>query len=392
MKTFLLGALLLGGSLSALTLETLITDALAKSPSLEMIEARLDANKQSIAVAKNFENPSLAVTKNTLSNTQAMSQTVLTLQQKIPYFSKRDSKEHIERSQEEVLHSQLYAAKAALVKEIKIASYSFWELQELRRILDEYITLTQKNIDLYESYTSVDAKGHIGIMKAELSLSELQVQKSVLDAKIQATLSRLSYLSATKVHSVEVSMELGQKPNLQTLKNSLQNNPQLRVQSKKIAKQKAKVKLAHLQNYPDVNLIAAYAVREKFDNYVNFGVSLALPIYSTEDALEERSRIEVLEQQNKKADIDLQVKAQLEAYYAQMLSAYTIYHIIEDEALPQVAHMFELSSSAISVGSDLFKYIDVLFQKLGLEQKKIQAITNYKKAQANIAELRGDLQ
>ena len=42
--------------------------------------------------------------------------------------------------------------------------------------------------------------------------------------------------------------------------------------------------------------------------------------------------------------------------------------------------------------ADLFKYIDVLFQKLDLEQKSIQAIANYNLAKAKIAQLTGELQ
>ena len=72
-----------------------------------------------------------------------------------------------------------------------------------------------------------------------------------------------------------------------------------------------------------------------------------------------------------------------------MKSSYDIYHIIQEDALPQVAHMFELSTSSISVGSDLFKYIDVLFQKLDLEKKSIAAVYNYNKAHAKIEELQG---
>lgn len=62
-----------------------------------------------------------------------------------------------------------------------------------------------------------------------------------------------------------------------------------------------------------------------------------------------------------------------------------------DDALPQVAHMFELSGTSISIGADLFKYIDVLFQKLDLEQKSIKAVTNYNLANAKIAQLKGEI-
>jgi hypothetical protein len=113
-------------------------------------------------------------------------------------------------------------------------------------------------------------------------------------------------------------------------------------------------------------------------------------MYGTEDYKEEESRALVLSAASQKADTQISVNATLQTYYAQILSAYEIYHIVQDDALPQVAHMFELSNSSIATGSDLFKYIDVLFQKLDLEQKSIKAVANYNLAKAKIAQLKGE--
>ncbi|MEN4053626.1 MULTISPECIES: TolC family protein [Sulfurimonas] len=392
MKNLLLGALLLASSLSAMTLSELIESSLSRAPSLEIINARLVANKQNIDIADQFENPELLLTKNTIDSSQAMSQTVLTLKQKIPTYSKREKREDIALSEEKLLQEKLHAAKVKLVGRIKNEAYTIWELREEIQIIDEYIILTRQNIRLYESYTSVDNNQHMGIMKAELSLSDLKVQRSALEAKKAAAYARLSYLAALKVTDLTIDLSIKKKPNLQQLQNSLkESNPDLLITQKEIQKQSYAVALAEINNYPDINLIAGYAYREKFDNYFNFGVGLSLPIYGTEDAKEEKERAILLEKKSKQSDIELAVLAQLELYYEQMLSSYKIHHIIQDEALPQVAHMFELSSSSISVGSDLFKYIDVLFQKLDLEKKSIKAVANYKRAEAQISQLRGEI-
>lgn len=392
MKYLLLGTFLFASSLWSMTLDTVIEKALRGSPSLSVIDARLKANKQSIDIADQFANPELFLTKNSLDNKQAMSQTVVTFKQKIPYYSKRAKRADVAKADEKVLQEELHSAKIALVERIKVTAYTIWELRELQRIIDTYIALTKQNIKLYESYTSVGTKGHMGIMKAELSLSDLKVQRSALDAKIEAAYARLSYLGAFPIKELDIDLHMGKKPDFTALKNALlEQNPRLQVMQKEIQKQNAKVALSDINNYPDFALVAGYAYREKFDNYFNVGIGISLPIYGTEDDKEQREKALVLATKSQKSDLALDVMAQLQSYYAQELSAYNIYHIIEDEALPQVAHMFELSSSSITVGSDLFKYIDVLFQKLDLEKKSIEAITNYKKAAANIAALRGEL-
>ncbi len=392
MKSLLTLILFASASLQAMSLDTLIAKSLQKSPSLEVIQARLQANKQNIAISDAFANPEVVVTKNTIDSNAAMSQTVVTFKQSVPYYSKREKRQGVAVAEDSVLQVRLRQAKVNLVERIKNEAYTIWELRELNKIIDEYIALTKSNITLYESYAKISNAQHMGIMKAELSLSDLQVQKATLASKITAAYARLSYLSALRVSSLEIALKIGTKPRLAKLKGSLDNNPDIQLQNKEIVKQNAKVALASINNYPDFNLIAGYAYREKFDNYYNFGIGVKLPIYGTEDAKEEEARAILLAKKSQKNDTKLVVNSQLEVYYSQMLASYKIYHIIEDEALPQVAHMFEISSASIATGSDLFKYIDVLFQKLDLQNKSIEAVANYKRAEAKISQLRGDLQ
>ena len=391
MKTFLLSALLVSATLNAYTLEEVIQSSLSKNPSLEVIEARLEANKQNIDVANQFTNPEMSLTSNTIDSSQAMSQTVVTIKQKIQYYNKRDSKQEVSLANEELLKEQLNSAKVALVGEIKQEAYTLWELREQKRIINEYIKLTQKNIELFESYTTVTANQHMGIMKAELSLADLSIENSVIDAKIYGVYSRLSYLAATDINSLEIGLTLENKPDLETLKQTILHNPSIAMKEKEIKKQDANVVLTDVNNYPDFNLIAGYAYRENFDNYFNFGLSLALPIYGTEDALEEEAKAVKIALVSQKSDLEISIDSLLKVYYSQMLSAYQTYHIIQDNALPQVAHMFELSSSSIATGGDLFKYIDVLFDKLKLEQKSITAVALYNKNRAKISELAGEI-
>ena len=391
MKTLLLIALFFSSSLFGVTLSELIDSSLSKSPSLEAINARIEANKHSIEVAGSFSNPELLLTTNTLESSEAMSQTVLTLKQKIPYYGKRDTKESVIVAEDALLKEQLKAAKVKLVALIKEEAYGLWELQELRKVVDAYIALTVQNIELYESYTSMSDNQHMGMMRAELSLLDLAIEKSSLNAKIAQAYARLSYLSASDVNDLEIALSIGKKPEFSKLQQDKQSNPQLLIKAQELKREQAKVELADVNNYPDFTLLAGYAYRENFDDYFNLGIGITLPIYGTEDAQEQEAKAHLLEVQSSISDTKLSVDANVNVYYLQMQSSYEIYHIVQDSALPQVEHMFELSSSSISTGSDLFKYIDVLFQKLSLEKKSIQAVVNYNKAEAKIAQLSGAL-
>ena len=390
MRTILFSAILLASSLDGITLPEIISSSLSKSPSLEAIEARIAANKQNINISNQFSNPQLLLTKNSLDTSHAMSQTTLTLKQKLPYYGKRDAGKDVALAQDEILQQKLQTAKVALVERIKNEAYSIWELQELYKIINEYVKLTKRNIELYESYTSINDNQHMGIMKASLSLSELKIQKSSINSKIYSAYSRLSYLAAMNINDLEIALELGSTPNLSELLHSLSSNPQIALKTKELQKQNAKVEMASRNNYPDINLIAGYSYRENFDDYLNVGIGLSLPIYSTEDYKEEEARALVLSAQSMREDTQSSVNATLKIYYSQMLSSYEIYHIIQDDSLPQISHMFEVSNSSISTGADLFKYIDVLFSKLNLESKSINAVSDYNRAKAKIAQLKGE--
>ena len=390
-KALFIFSLLIQSLLSATTLNELIDSALLKSPSLEAIESKLEANKQNINISNQFANPELLLTKNTLDASEPMSKTVLTVKQKLPYYSKRDTNKEVALAEDEILKEKLHSAKVTLVAALKNQAYTLWELRELYKITDSYIALTQQNIDLYESYTSVSVNHPMDIMKAKLSLSGLKIQKSKLDAKIKSAYARLSYLASSDVQNLEIELKIDKKPTLEALQTTLLNNPELLLKEKEVMKKKAALDMASVNRYPDINLIAGYAYREKFDDYLNVGVSLSLPIYGSEKYKEQEARADILTAKSMQEDTQLSISSTLKSYYYEMLSAYNIYHIVQDDALPQVAHMFELSNSSLATGGDLFKYVDVLFTKLGLEQKSINAITNYNRAKAKIAQLGGAL-
>ncbi len=373
------------------SLGELISLALDNSPSLEVINKKISFIQTKKEVVDNFKNPKLSFNTNTLPSDQAMSQTVIGISQNIPFYGKRDANKDIYEAKEEETKAKLKDAKAKLVYLVKMEAYRYWEYMELLDVINEYLHITKQAIDLYESYTSIDEANHMGIMKAELSYSELKITKRDLLAKIYKTLYNLSYLTNTDVQDVNLTLKLSKKPSYKELKEKLKNNTSLYVDTKAIQTAKKEFRYIDLQNYPDINLAVSYAFRKNFDNYFNLGFNLSLPIYGTEDKLSEAAKVAVLEKEAKKTDTQIKIENELKAYYEDLNAYYDIYNIIEKEALPQVKHMFELSSSVIATGGDLFKYIDVLFQRLDLKKKSIKAVASYYKTKAKISLLVGEL-
>lgn len=371
------------------TLEQLIDTALKNNPSLEMITGKLQANNYAVDQSDHFDNPKLLLTTNSLNGNEKMHQTIVTLQQKLPFYGKRDAKQKVAEAEGAVIEEQLDFARTELIKKLKIEAFSIWELEALSELNAQYISLTQQNISLYESYASISSAEHMGLMKAELSLSALKIIQTQLKAQLKVAYAHLSYLCASDVKKLDLSLEMGEKVGLSELKAQLQNNPKLLLEEKKYLKQNAALKMADLTNYPDLTVIAGYSHRDNFDDFFNFGVGMSLPIYGSEDLKVQEQRANLLAQKSAQNDTQHLIEQELKMYMAQMNSAQEIYHIVHDDALPKVEHMFDLSNARVRTGGDLFKYIDVLFTKLSLEKKSIAAIGDYHKAQAKISALAG---
>ena len=391
MKSFLFTLLVISSSLYSLSLEEIITNALNKHPSLEVIKHRIEASKSITNISNQFSNPRLVYTQNTLDDKQAMSKKTITLTQKLPYFGKLDSLKNIALVDEQIQKVNLDIAKVELVKNIKQQAYEIWKLEQLYKIIDEYEKLTRQNIKLFESYTSTTNNQHVGIMSAELTLSNLRIEKSKLNSQIISAYAKLSYLSSQKIKELNLDLYITNLPSITKLQIGLENNNKLAVKNKEILKTKALIKNAKLNNYPDINVIASYSQRNNFDDFSTFGFGLSLPIYATEDYKEEEKYALALSKTSMKEDIKVEIDSNFEVAYAQMESAYEIYTIINKDALPKLEHMFGLMSSSVVSGEDLFKYIDILIQMLKLEQKSILAIALYHDSNANISALKGEI-
>jgi len=178
---------------------------------------------------------------------------------------------------------------------------------------------------------------------------------------------------------------------IEKLRVGLLNNNTILIKEKEMKKSKAILDSAEINNYPVIDFLASYSHRKNFDDFSTFGIGISLPIYGVEDSKEERARAMLLSAHSLKEDTKTIINSEFDTTYFQMKSKYEIYHIIHDDAMPQINHMFDLINSSISTGGDLFKYIDILVQKLKLEQKSIAAIANYNRAEAKITALRGEI-
>jgi len=383
-------------SLSATSLGNLIENALLNHPSLQVIKERILSTDKSILLSRKFSNPKFTFSINDIQlddlnnrSIERMQSSAITLEQKLPYFGKLDAKEQSARAIKEIQKLSLEDAKALLVSKIKQSVYRVWELKTLHKIICKFEELTQQSIDLSTAYTATTSNQHMGIMSATMSLSDLRIKKNRLLQAMEAQYARLSYLSAKEVFDVEIELSMPRLFSLKELTKKLENNFTIKAQESSVKEAEAVLKLRDLEHYPDPTIKAGYFYRSSFEDYFSLMVGVPLPIYGNEKLKSQKQRKKLLERQSALKNSENKIRSELEAHYAYMRQAHITYTILTKESMPQIEHMFELSSSTITAGGDLFKYIDLIKQELRLEEQSISAVAEFYKHNASIGALLG---
>jgi len=384
--------------LLAVPLDVLIENAKSSHTSLESLKQRALMYDDDLAMSQNFSDPMLALTVsdiqlNDISNRsiERMQFTSLTYQQKISYFGKRDALADKIQAGKVKASLSIQEMKVKLVRDIKIAAFSIWQIEEELKITGEYIQLTKQNIELYSAVSVSDSRSHMSIMSAEMSLSELKIKQSRLKSSLKALYQKISYLSAINVDSIEMNMQIFKPHALELYTNNKSFNLSYKMKEASLEEANKDVKVQELNGYSDPILSVGYFHRESFEDYINIGIAYALPVYGTQDAMSEKSRKKVLASKSEIADFDNLVVSKINQVYAKMQSAYEVHHIIKHESMPQIEHMFELSSSSIKSGDELFLYIELLEKKLSLDEKNIGVVALYHKNLATLEALIGEM-
>ncbi len=385
-------------ALSGASLDSLIQNAKESHTSLQVIKQKLSAISDEYELSKNFSNPELSISISDIQlgdpidrSLEPMQFSSVNFKQKIPYFGKRDALSKKVDAKKESIVFNLEDAKIKLSKAITIKAYEIWQIEEQLRITDEYIELTKQNIELFTAYNNSDANSHMSIMGAELSLSQLQIKKSDLKGLKNGLYKQISYLSAMDATSIELDSQMAKPKDIKTYINSYEQNSLYKLKLAKVKEAHAEVTIQKLQSYSDPVVQVGYYYRESFEDYLNIGVGFSLPIYGSENSKQEISRKMELSQKSQANDYKNLLTSQIYTLYAKLQNSYEVYNIIHQESLPQIQHMFDLSSSAIKNGAELFLYIDMLERKLSLDEQSIKAQASYHKTLASLDALIGDI-
>ena len=386
------------GMVQAQSIHKLIDRSIKKHPSLQSIQYRLSAMDERIEGSQKFSNPDLSVTINDIQfdhptdrSLEPMQYQAINFKQKFPWFGKLDALKTFTQAQKSVMLNSFEAAKIQLAEEIRITAYTIKELEERILIVNRYKNLAEQNIDLYTAYASTENESHTSSLSSSLMLAKIKIRSEHYNTILKSQRAKLKYLVQENVSSISDTLHIRHPKSLGSYLSKLQNNPNyhMKLSEKEVAD--ANKAIHDLSIMPDPYVKVGYFNRTEYPDYASVTVGISLPIYGSEKLKSEAARKEVLAAQSASLDYRNSLESEINIMHAKLTEAYKIYNIIQNESLPQLEHMFELSQSNIQNGGDMFAYTNLLEQKLALEEQSASIKGEYLRTEARLKSLIGEL-
>ncbi|GIT97442.1 TolC family protein [Sulfurovum sp. TSL1] len=386
------------GVLQAESIQQLIDQSLKKHPSLQTIQHRLSAMDERIDESQNFSNPDISLTINDIQfdhpsdrGLEPMQFNAINVKQKFPWFGKLDARKNFTTAQKSLILDSYEAAKITLAKEIRMTSYSMKEIEARIRVVNRYKAVAKQNIDLYTSYASTENRSHTSSMAASLMLAKIKIKYERYKMILKNQQTTLKYLVQGEVSRVSDPLEIKRPGSLESYLSRSQNNLNYHMKLSEQHIAEANKVIQELNMAPDPYVNVGYYNRQEFPDYASVTVGVSLPLYGSEEHQAEAARKEALAAACASLDYRSSLESEITVMYAKLTEAYQIYHIIQNESLPQLEHMIELSQSGIQSGGDLFAYTNLLEQKLDLEEQRISIKAEYLRTQAQLKSLIGEI-
>lgn len=378
------------------TIDELTHQALKNNPSLSSAQSRVEQSRYQKDISRNFDNPNLQLLVNDIQTHDISNRSIepmqfesVSLQQKLPFIGKRDARFEDAKAQEVASGLLLQQARILLTSEIKKEGYLLWQIEKEEQIYREFESIIRQNSELYTALSSVTFGRHMGIMASQMDLSQIKIIQANLVEQKERSYASLSQLCAQKIETVDIQLSMIEAEPITVYKQALQNNFAYQAKEAQVKVANAQLRQAKLDSYPDVTVQMGYSRRESFNDYWNIGVNIPLPIYGSESVKEQIFQEKVLERNRDKEAAYLQLEASVRQKYAEMIKAFNVWKVVQDESMPQLNHMFELSEASIRSGEDLFLFTELLKQKLQLQLQEARSVTAFYRARAELDVLVG---
>ncbi|MGE5311616.1 MAG: TolC family protein [Nitrospirota bacterium] len=277
-------------------LADIISEGLAQNKELQSLEAQAESYRREVSYSGSLDDPRLGLGVLNLPkdsfrfDEQPMTQKVVSIAQKIPWFGKLSLRS--QRTQLQAMRQEgiVKAKQLELARQIATSYYELGFAATSQKVNERLIGLVTQLLKVAETRYAAGMALQQDVFQAQVELSRLLDEKIMLERqhrtledRINELLNRESFTPVTPPSDLRFPDLKLQVEELS--KTALDNNPWLQVRALEIAQTDVGVELAKKDYWPDPDFIVAYGQRDDLKNgmdqadFVSAQVVITIPIW-----------------------------------------------------------------------------------------------------------------
>src|SRR5574344_1793465 len=380
MKKLVFIPLILASSLFSTSIENIVEKSLQNNFDIKSLENSIQITNFQIKQAKNWENPMLSFKANDImlnkNYIKDQKEYGIELSQAIPIGNKLELEESIARKEKILQEQALEDKKLEFESKIYLYSYTILILENRLKLLDEY----QKNLnrleELYTKLYSYDKASLNEILNTQISKYDLQMQINELKTTKDNLYLNLEQLSYEKIDKIDESLNI-KDINKQKVEEALIFHPKIQTLQTTSQKYKDTAKLEEAKKFSNVTLALEY-MQNKEQEYANVTVSMALPIYNTENINKLKANLNTNETNNKLDSQIHNLRLQTKIYLNNLEQYKTNYKILEEKMIPLKKKMQKVLEEFIGFDKESLKEnLNSLNELIDYEIKASEQLEKY---------------
>lgn len=388
------------------SLRELIELGLSRNPEVKAMERNIDMMRARIPQAKALPEPMLSVgymgnitpiPPFDIQKDDPSSGRSISLSQEIPLWGKRGLKGKMAAMDADAEWWSYEQTRLNIVAEIKDVYFELF-------YLDKAIEVVQRNKALLEKFAKIaEARYAVGkgiqqdVLKAQVEISKLIEQVTVLEQRRQLAAGRLNSLlykdvetfigRTEEIKAQPVSFTLGEIKEL-----ALANYPSLKAQKQKISREQYAIELANKEFYPDVSITFNYQNRPAMPDMYGLMVGVKLPIFPGQrqrPAVAEAAAAKAVEEKRLQSLFTV-LSYKVQEKYLAAKTAEKLVSLYGTTVIPQSSLSLQSAIAGYEVGSvDFLTLLDNLMTLLNYELNYYEQVSNSEKAVAALEPLVG---
>ena len=381
----------------SVALQSLVAEALEQNPEIKGMRRGFDMMRARVPQAKALPEPMLSygyagnaafVPPFDIQKGDPASARMLSFTQEVPYPGKLTIKGKMANVEAEAEWWNYEQVRLNVVAEVKDAYYDLFYLHKAIETVTKNKELVEKFARIAEAGYSVGKGVQQDVLKAQVEISKLTDQLTLLDQRKQTAEARINSLlyrePETPVGRPEEIRPREFTHSLAELNEAaMANNPMLKAQRRRIDREQYGVELARKDFYPDFTVGLTYFNRPGMPEMYGVNVGVKIPLYfwqkqrpavteATASARAERERLE-----NATSLLFFRVKDR----YLAVTTAQRLLKLYGTTIIPQSSLSLESAIAGYEVGKvDFLTLLDNLVTLLNYELGYYEQLSNQEKA------------